>query len=142
MGQHLVGVAGLSIAMLALTMRQLALLLQAGASQPVDQHYQDVWSVVDRYGLPMAILTVMFWFGYRIFWPFMLTLVAANQETMKSELAHAREEMKLQGEVFVAALTRRDEVMQAGFTSMHDHVTRSFEALRAELYGKDRSKSE
>lgn len=121
---------GLGVVMWWMTMRQLALMMQAAANSSNAPTYHDIWSVLDRYGLPMAILAIMFWFGYRIFWPFMVSLVTANQELMKTELAHAREEMKVQGERFVAALERRDEILKVEFSRLHEKLNEGFNEAR------------
>ena len=117
--------SGMAMFTLWMMMRQVVLAMQTGggSSQP---SYHDIWSVLDRYGLPMAILSIMFWFGYRVFWPFMISLVTANQELMKTELAQSRQEMKTQGEAFVAALSRRDEILKAEFNRLHDRLDRDF----------------
>ncbi len=91
--------------------------------------YRDIWSVLDRYGLPMAILAAMFLFGYRVLWPFVTSLIASSQELMRTELGYSREQMKHQGEQFLAALTRRDEIMKAEFASLHQRLDNGFKAL-------------
>jgi hypothetical protein len=112
---------------------QVLLALQ---QQPTNPSYHDIWSVLDRYGLPMAILSVIFWFGYKVFWPFMTSLIAANQELMKAELAHSRDQIKNQGDQFVAALAKRDELLRTEFQSLHDRLDDGFKSVLAQRQPK------
>lgn len=97
--------------------------------------YRDVWSVLDRYGLPVAILGVMFWFGYRVLWPFMMDLVKADREMWKAQLSDSQNQIKAQTAAFLSALDKQHELMRVEFDKLHERLEREYRDHRTENKG-------
>ncbi len=74
--------------------------------------------ILDRYGIPLGILVIVAWFGYKRIWPLILQQITDAQRRLDRTTA---EFLKSNGE-FVQALKEHSEVMHNGFERINDRL--------------------
>jgi len=100
-------------------------------AQATSPSAHDVLSLMDRYGLPLAMLVAFVWFVYKVLWPFMTKEVEGYREITKAQLAEGRADMRTQAAkaeaqaaAFLAALASRDDLLRVEFERLHDRLDR------------------
>lgn len=85
-------------------------------AQQVDNYF----GVVDRYGLPGAVLVVFGLAFYKLIWPLLLRQIDSTTKILMKQLEDAQARADKSAEEFLRALERRDTVMEREFTKLHE----------------------
>ena len=80
-------------------------------------------SFLDRYGIPVVILGVLVWSIYKLFWPALLRQIDDTRKVLVNQLDEAQKRLDKQTTEFLAALDRRDRIMEQGFAKLDDRLS-------------------
>jgi len=78
----------------------------------------DIWSILDRYGLPIVALLIVVLAIYKLVWPLLLRQMAI----ISTQLDIAQERLEKSQSEFMRALERRDAIMSQGFADLHTEL--------------------
>lgn len=82
-------------------------------------------TVVDRYGLPLAMLGVLAYVVYKLIWPVLIRQIDESRQQMKEQLKDANDRAEKQTGEFLHALQRRDDILEKGLKEIHAEIHRS-----------------
>lgn len=89
-------------------------------------------TVVDRYGLPLAMLAVMAYAVYKLIWPVLIRQIDESRAQMKDQLKDSNDRFDKASDEFLKALQRRDEMLAHSFKELHARLDRDRDAAKAE----------
>lgn len=81
-----------------------------------------VWSVLDRYGLPLFLLIIVLWFIYKIGWPAFNSQLDISRKVLEAQLDKAQERLESSNKEFLRALERRDAILEKGLGEIRDSL--------------------
>jgi hypothetical protein len=80
------------------------------------------YGVIDRYGLPVAVLIVGGLAFYKLVWPLLLRQIDTTTKILLKQLEDAQQRIDKSGDDFLEALKRRDAIMEREFTKLHERL--------------------
>lgn len=86
------------------------------------------YGVIDRYGLPVAVLIVGGLAFYKLVWPLLLRQIDTTTKILLKQLEDAQQRIDKSGDDFLEALKRRDAIMEREFTKLHERLAESHPA--------------
>lgn len=86
--------------------------------------------VMDRYGLPVAMLGVVTLAVYKLFWPMLVRQIDEGRQQMKEQLKESNARFDHATGEFLKALDRRDDVLQKGLKEIHTLLERELSAIK------------
>lgn len=78
----------------------------------------NIWSILDRYGLPLAMLCVVMFAIYKLVWPLLLSQIEGSRATLITQLEAANKRLDNSQASFLKALEDQNTVMQDGFSRL------------------------
>jgi exopolyphosphatase/pppGpp-phosphohydrolase len=84
----------------------------------------EVWEhLIDRYGLPLAVLAAVLFFLWRWVLPFLKERITAAEAALREQVLAAREARREDQTQFLAALANRDRINEAHTRALRDLTT-------------------
>ena len=84
-----------------------------------------VWSILDRYGLPIAMLAVVLIALYKFIWPLLLNQIEGSRKMLTEQLEASQTRLDGVNREFLKALERRDQIMEKGFADLQSSIHKS-----------------
>ena len=81
-----------------------------------------VWSITDRYGLPLGMLAVVLIALYKFIWPLLLNQIEGTRKTLTEQLEASQTRLDGVNREFLKALERRDDIMEKGFADLQASI--------------------